>query len=464
MRELGGIDGAFLYCETDTMPMTVAGLVVLDTSTMRAGYSRALLRTMVAERLPKISLLRRKLVTSPMHIGRPYWAEDPQFDPGRHLRFTTLDGGGTDDELADVASRTMERRLPRDRPLWELTVIEGLRDSRIALLFKLHHSVVDGVSATTVFGRLFDLEPIHEFTPLTELRQEVEPSWARMLWRGVLDRSREPVEILKVTAQTLRGFSTAVIKDASGGNRTPELASPLSTPRTSLNGRLTARRSIGMSHVPINDVRKAKDALGVKINDVLTASVGGALRRYLTLAGELPERSLVAAEPVSIHDDANMHPGNTKLSVMFAYLGTNITDPVERVRYIARGNERAKQIQHTVGNDVFLSWSEHFWLNALSIGLRVYSRLQLADRIPVVYNLILSNVPGPTLELFVAGAAVEGIHMLGPLLDGAGLNVTALSHDDKVSFGVIACPDLVEDVGTLATEIPIAFEEILERA
>ena len=207
-----------------------------------------------------------------------------------------------------------------------------------------------------------------------------------------------------------------------------------------------------------------KDAFKVTVNDVVTAMVGGALRHYLEDRGELPDRSLLAATPVSVHDQTTERGGVTKLSVMFSTLATDEKDPAERLRAIASANTRAKEIQKMVGADTLMRWAEHFWLNAFALGARLYSTLHIADHHRVVHNLILSNVPGPPVPLYMAGARLVGLYPLGPITDGAGLNVTVLSEEDRVGFGFITCPDLVPRVWDLADAIPGALDELLEAA
>jgi diacylglycerol O-acyltransferase len=239
---------------------------------------------------------------------------------------------------------------------------------------------------------------------------------------------------------------------------------PFTAPRTSFNATVTGKRTVAFIDVPLQEVKAVKQVLGVTFNDVLTAVVGGALRRYLAGRGELPERPLVAAEPISVHGQTPGVEGSTQVSVMFTTLATDVDDPVERLRTIAASNTRAKELHAMVGADTLVQWAEHFWLNGFSLGARLYSRLHGAEHHPVIHNLILSNVPGPPIPLYLAGARLTGIYPLGPVMDGAGLNVTILSEEDRVGFGIMACPDLVPDVWQIAEAIPEALHEIGTRA
>ncbi len=256
-------------------------------------------------------------------------------------------------------------------------------------------------------------------------------------------------------AATLWGLNRHRSGDAPFGK-------PFTAPRTSFNATVTARRSVAFTDVALSDVKAVKSAFGVTFNDVVTTVMGGALRHYLADRGELPDRPLLAAVPVSVHGQTADRAGTTKVSVMFSTVATDEPDPVERLKAISLGNARAKQIHKMVGADTLMRWAELAWLNALGIGSRLYSALHVADHHRVVHNLILSDVPGPPTPLFMAGAKVVGFYPFGPITDGAPLNVTVLSQGDRVGFGIITCPDLVPRVWDLARAIPGALRELVE--
>ena len=207
-------------------------------------------------------------------------------------------------------------------------------------------------------------------------------------------------------------------------------------------------------------MKRVKEAFGVKVNDVIAAIAAGALRRYLAGRGDLPTRPLVVAEPVAVHDRTSASGGVTRLSVMFSTLATDEADPRLRLAAVAAGNARAKETNALVGADTLIRWSEHVWCYGYALGARLYSALRLADRHPVAYNLLLSNVPGPPVPLYLAGARCSAIYPFGPLFEGAGLNVTALTSDDRIGFGLIACAELVPDLWDLATAIDASADEL----
>ncbi len=465
MEQLTGLDAAFLYCETPTMHMHVCGLLVLDTSTMPNGYSFERIRSMLIERLSEVPAMRHRLATVPFNLGRPFWVDDSEFDLGRHLFHVDLAPPGGERRLADLVGTIASHPLDRNHPLWEVWVIEGVADGRLAIVVKMRHSTIDGVSGANLLGHFFDLQPE---PPLRSKPEEFEaqdpPPPLELLGRILLQRLAEPLDIFTILPKTAFRLGSTIFRLARKADRRSPMAKPFMAPRTSFNASVTSERCVAFTDVSLDDVKAVKAAFGVTVNDVVTAIMGGALRCYLEDHDELPETSLIAAEPVSVHDQMGDSDGATQVSVMFATLATNVEDPVERLRIVAAANIKAKELYRLVGADILVQWAQHFWLNAFALGSRLYSGLHLADHHRVVYNLILSNVPGPPVPLYCAGARLVGIFPLGPITDGAGLNVTVLSDEDRVGFGIVSCPELVPHVWELADAIPGALAELVKEA
>ncbi len=448
------------------MHLHVCGLLLLDPSTMPGGYSYDTIRSLLFERLPKIPSVRQKLAKTPLNLGRPYWIDDPDLDMDRHIHRVVLEPPGDKQSLADVVGDIASWPLRRNRPLWEIWVIEGLAGGRVAVLVKMHHSTIDGVSGASLLGHLLDLEPIAPVPapPFDTWRVPSPPSSLELLGRSLIARLGEPLELARLVPATALRLATTLWSLGQQKQGATSGAMPFTAPRTLFNATITARRSVAFTDVALADVKLVKKAFGVTVNDVVTAVVGGALRHYLEGRGELPDHSLLAAAPVSVHDQTAERGGMTKLSVMFSTLATDEKDPAERLRAIASSNTRAKEIQKMVGADTLMRWAEHFWLNGFTLGARLYSTLHVADHHRVVHNLILSNVPGPPVALYMAGARLVGLYPLGPITDGAGLNVTVVSDEDRVGFGFITCPDLVPRVWDLADAVPAALGELVEAA
>ena len=463
MQRLGGLDAAFLYFETPTMHMHVGGLMLVDFSEATEPYSYARMREYIRSREGLVPAFRQKLATVPMNLSRPYWVQDADFDLDYHLHRIAVPPPGGDRETADVVAEILSRPLDRSRPLWEMWIVEGRKDGLIGIVSKLHHSTVDGISGANMMAELFDLEP--DAAPRKPVRDDWEPerkpSDIEMIGRAVVDLVGRPVGVAKLLPGTVLGVGKLLTRRSSGAAGMP---APFTAPRTSFNATVTPHRIVAYTDVPLEDVKKVKNVFGVKINDVVIAICSGALRRYLADRDELPDKSLIAAIPVSVHDRSEGTEGTTKVSVMFSSLESDVDDPVERLRAIAKTNEGAKEEHELVGAQLLQNWADHAAPNTFSLAARVYSSLRIADRHPVVHNLIISNIPGPPIPLYFAGGKLAALHPLGPVMDGAGLNVTVLSNMEAIGFGFIACRELMPELWDLADAVPAALAELLEAA
>ena len=459
MQRLGGLDSAFLYFETPTMHMHVGGLMLVDPSTAPKPYSFADYREYVERRLPRVPAFRRKLATVPLNLGKPAWVEDPDFDLDYHLHRVTVPAPGGDRETAEVVGDILSRQMDRNRPLWEMWVMEGRADGLIGVVSKVHHSSIDGITGANMMAELFDFAADTESEPPADTWEpERKPSDVEMVGRALVDWVKRPASIVKLMPGTVMSIGKLANRRGRGAAGMP---APFRAPRTSFNATVTAHRSIAYTDVKLDDIKTIKNAFGVKVNDVVMAVCSGALRTYLTARDELPDRSLIAAIPISVHDRSEDVEGTTKVSIMFSSLASDIDDAGERLRYIAEVNEGAKEDHELVGASMLQDWAEHAAPNTFSLAARMYSSLRLANRHPVVHNLVISNIPGPPIELFFNGAKLKVLHPLGPVMDGAGLNVTVLSNMDSIGFGFIACKELMPELWDLSDAIPGAVEELL---
>ncbi|HWB65439.1 MAG TPA: wax ester/triacylglycerol synthase family O-acyltransferase [Mycobacteriales bacterium] len=463
MQRLGGLDSAFLYFETPTMHMHVGGLMLVDPSTAPRPYSFAEYYRYIESRLPRVPAFRRKLATVPLNLGRPVWVEDPDFDLDYHLRRTAVPAPGGDRETADVVGDILSRPLDRSRPLWEMWIVEGRADGLIAIVAKVHHSTIDGMTGANMMAELFDLDatPPDPAGVQDDWEPERGPGDVALLGRALYDLVSRPAGVVKLLPGTMLGVGRLLNRRGRGA---PGMPAPFTAPRTSFNATVTPHRTVAYTKISLADVKLIKNAFDVKVNDVVIAICSGALRRYLASRDELPDRSLIAAIPVSVHDRSEGQEGTTKVSVMFSSLASDVEDPGERLREIARTNEGAKEDHELVGAHLLQNWAEHAAPNTFSLAARVYSSLRIANRHPVVHNLIISNVPGPPIPLYFDGGRLVALHPLGPVMDGAGLNVTVLSNMEAIGFGFIACRELVPDLWDLAEQVPAATAELVEAA
>ena len=236
---------------------------------------------------------------------------------------------------------------------------------------------------------------------------------------------------------------------------------PLTAPRTRFNGAITARRSVAFARVPLADVKAIRKAMGVTVNDVVLALCGGTLRRYLSRHEELPAQPLVAVCPISVRDvTPATKPSSNRVSAMFTSLATDVADPLERLRAIQSVTSGAKEEHNAIGADMLQNWAEFAAPTMFSLAARLYTRMRLAERHRPVHNLVISNVPGPPFPLYLAGAELKAAYPMGPVFEGAGLNITVISYMGSLDFGFNAAANAVPDLWDLASCVEPAFEEL----
>jgi WS/DGAT/MGAT family acyltransferase len=464
MERLTGLDASFLYFETPSMHLHVCAAVVLDPSTMPDGYSFDKMRDKVRSRLHLVPPFRRKLAWVPLKLDHPVWVDDDAFDLDYHMRRIGCPSPGTEEQLAEMAADIAGRPLDRSRPLWELWIVEGLEHGHVGMIAKMHHATIDGVSGANLMVHLRDLEPDpkEEVAP-PEYKPERSPSELRLLAGAMINRFTRPMTALRVVPATVKAV-TGLARVKRRTDR-PGMPAPLKAPRTSFNTSLTPHRKVAFARVGLDDVKFIKDAFGVKVNDVVQAITSGALRRYLEARDELPSKSLIAVCPISVHGgEADKGKGANRVSAMFCSLYSNVEDPVERLRMIAAGNAGAKDEHRAIGAAMLQDWAEFAMPTTFSMASRMYSRLRLADHHPVVHNLVISNVPGPPLPLYFAGARSVGFYPLGPIFDGATLNITVVSYQDQLNWGFIGCRESTPGLWDLANAVHDSLAELRKAA
>jgi WS/DGAT/MGAT family acyltransferase len=464
MERLSGLDASFLYFETPTNHMHVAAVMVFDPSTMPGGYSFERVKEFIAGRLHLIPQFRRRLVPVPFNLAHPIWIEDPNFDLDYHVRRVGAPTPGGPHELADLAGDIASRQLDRTRPLWEIWVVEGLQHGHVGVVAKMHHCTVDGVSGANLMVHLFDLTPEPAPVEAGDWHPERRPTDVELVAYALRSRARRPLVTLQLVPALARATFNVVRRRRDPS--TPSGATPLTAPRTSFNASITPHRKVAFTAVPLADVKFIKNTFGTTVNDVVLAICAGALRRYLQDEGDLPNRPLVATCPISVRDDerAGAGPGSNKVSAMFVSLPTHLADPVERLLAIKESTKGAKEEHKAIGARMLQELGELAAPTLFSMAARLYSSMKLADRHPVAHNLVISNVPGPPVPLYFAGARLVALHPLGPIFDGAGLNITVLSYIDTIGFGLIACRELIPRLWDIVDAVEDATAELKKAA
>jgi diacylglycerol O-acyltransferase / wax synthase len=480
MQQLTSLDAQFLNVESPTTVGHVGSLVLLDPSTAPGGrWDLETVRAVFETRLHLSPPLRRRLVEVPLGLGRPYWVEDPHFDIEFHLRELALPSPGSREQLGEQVARIHARPLDRTRPLWEGYVITGLEDGKAAYYSKIHHAAIDGVSGAEILETLMDLTPEPR-----EVEPEEEPSvtgrlpsTVELVRRGLTSAAINPLEVLRTVPRSL-GYldelpgawnfpGAGLVSDAAGalgrlfgGGRHVGHRS-LVVPRTPFNGHITSHRRFAFGSVPLDDVKLVKNHFDMTVNDVVMTLTASALRTWLLDHDALPGSPLVAAVPVSVRTEDQRGQHGNHVSVMTAELPTHLGDPYDRLVAMRGSMHEAKRHFEPVPATLLQDLS-HMIPTALS-GLAARRLFDLALVPGLLFNLFVSNVPGPQLPLYIAGAKVEGIYPVSAVTDWTGgLNITLFSYHGNLDFGLVACREMMPDLWNVIGYLQDAMRELVE--
>jgi diacylglycerol O-acyltransferase / wax synthase len=484
MRQLSALDAQFLHVESRTTVGHVGGLILLDPSSVPGGaLTLDDVRAVLEPRLHLAEQLRQRLVTVPLGLGLPYWVDDPDFDIEFHMREVALPAPGDDRQLGEQVARIHARPLDRTRPLWELYLVHGIDGGRQAIYAKIHHAAIDGVSGAEILNTILDItpEPRVEQPPDDLWEPEPLPGPLELAARGLAASAAQPLDILRTLPRALphvadlpgasmvpgihavSEFADAAVRAAtSGGDAREGERRVLTTPGTPLNAPITAHRRFAYGSLPLPEVKAVRQAFGMSVNDVVMVLATSALRRWLLDHDGLPDTPIVVAVPVSVRDSDSGSGGN-EISVMLAELATQIADPLERLGAVRLAMAEAKRHFNTVPATILQDISAVIPMALSGLAARAVFRMVTMGSFP--FNLFVSNVPGPQLPLYVAGARVTGIYPASAITDVTGaLNVTLFSYDGSLDFGLIACRELVPDVWKLIGYLRDALDELLALA
>jgi diacylglycerol O-acyltransferase len=476
VRQLTSLDAQFLALETARQSGHVAGLGILDPSTRVGGtLVCADIKALMDERLPLLPPLRWRLVEVPFGLDYPYWIDDPDFDLDFHVRELALPSPGDDRQLAEQVARIVSRPLDRARPLWELYLVQGLESGYTAMLTKIHHALIDGLSGAEIMGLLLDLTPEGRELPLTDtpLEDGRAPGQLEMLGRGLLGVPRYPlralrsapralpnVEELPATLGAIPGAGTVGrvagrLQRALGGQSVQR--QKLVPPRTSFNGRISPHRRFAFGKLALDEVKKVKDLHNCTVNDVVVSICAGAVRRWLLEHDDLPAEPLVAQIPVSVRTGEQMGTFGNRILLMSAPFYTDEADPIVRLEKTHESMVDLKE-RHRALPAQLLQDANHFIPPAVfHRAARLTFRLSTSGAGRPAWNLVVSNVPGPQSPLYCAGARLVSNYPVSVITDGMGLNITVMSYNGEMDFGIVAdrdqMPDLWKLLGWLQEEL-----------
>jgi WS/DGAT/MGAT family acyltransferase len=457
MEQLTGMDAAFLALETPELPMHVVGVLVLDPAG-GADFSVKRLRQTVADRLHLMPPFCRRLVDVPLSLDRPYWHYETDIDLDEHVveeRLATGDLRALGDLVGEIASRPLDRT----KPLWELHVVTGLDDGKVGLIAKVHHSTLYGAAGAEFIAQLLDLSPEGTDVEAPEpVADRPPPGRVDLLRRTAMAQVRRPVSIGRLLFAGGRGAFGTVRSLTGVVRRHGRVALPALAARTAISGPLTESREGAFTALSLDDAKAVKDATGVKLNDVVLAVVALALRRYLVARDALPDRPLSCGVPVNAGEGGSA--GTNTLATMLVSLPVADLAPAELIAVVHDATVAAKEFIDVVGMSAVADVADVTPPAMLSMVTWLNRTFGLESMQPPLANVVVSNVMGPPIPLYLAGALVEAIYPLGPLLPGVGMNITVLSNLDRLDVGVMACPDVVDDVWELVDSLPAALTDL----
>ncbi|HET9121248.1 MAG TPA: wax ester/triacylglycerol synthase family O-acyltransferase, partial [Solirubrobacterales bacterium] len=446
MDRLSSTDASFLTNETSSAHMHVGAILVFEGPP--PGYEDFLAH--VDSRLHLVPRFRQRLAFPPVETGRPFWVDDPSFNLSYHVRHSALPAPGSEEQLRNIAGRLFSQALDRSKPLWELWLVQGLERNRFALITKTHHALVDGISGVDIGTVLFDLKPVPEpIEPDRDWVPRPTPSPQELAARGLVGAAETP---FKLARRALRAASDPVRtteKVVEAGEALAEVAWNLTNPAPELplNVEIGSHRRFAWTRAELEDFKKIKNILGGTVNDVVLAVVSGALRSWLRSRGvKLAGLELRALVPVSIRtDDEHGQLGN-RLAAMRGPLPVYIEDPVKRLEVVSRAMDGVKDSKQALGAEVISRFNDF----APPTLLAQASRLNFSTRL---FNLIVTNVPGPQIPLYVLGRELQDVFPVAFLPENHALAIAIISYKGGIDFGLLGDYDAMEDIDTLASGI-----------
>ena len=457
MDRLSALDVSFLTNESSSSHMHVGAILIFEGPP--PSYDDLL--DHVESRLHLVPRFRQRLAYPPVPTGRPLWVDDPAFNISYHVRHSALPDPGSEEQLQRMAARTFSQQLDRTKPLWELWLVEGLSGKRFAFVTKTHHALVDGVSGVDIATVLFDVKPVPEPTePEHAWAPDPEPSGAELVARDIEG-------LVKLPFRALRRLEHAVARPRHAASQAKEAAEAIgeigwafanAAPKVPLNVEIGSHRRYTWVRGDLEQFKRIKNALGGTVNDVVLAVVAGGLRRWLQGRGIRTEGvELRAQVPVSIRaEDEHGQLGN-RIAVVRGPLPVYVSDPVQRLAVVSEGMEGVKQSKQALGAEVISRFNDF----APPTLLAEAARINFSTRL---FNLVVTNVPGPQIPLYVLGRELQDVFPVGFLPPNQALFVAIMSYNGGIDFGLLADYDSIDDVDAIAEGIERSIAELVEAA
>ena len=462
MQQLHGLDSMFLYMETPRMPMHLGGVYIFE-QPQDQPFDFYGFREMLQERLHLSRIFRERLLELPLNLGHPYWVEDPNFDLEYHITKVGLPGEGSMSDLMELAATIFSRPLDRTHPLWQMVIVEGLNAPEIAppgsfaMIYKVHHCAIDGASGTEIMSAILDFSPKPRKVkpPKEAWKPERIPTGMELIARSYGARLSSPIKIFNYLRNNISGVIDTAAEVLRNKLEPPPF--PFTAPETPFNTDVSHHRIFRTTEMDLARIKAIKNAASTTVNDAMLAICAGGLRKYLQEKEALPEKPLVAMAPISVRSKNEKGKMGNKVSAMLVDLATNEDDPAARLQLIHDHASDAKQLTKGLAPENLLDFVP---AELAALSARLYTRMHIPDRTKPVFNLVITNVPGPPMPLYMAGAKLLHHFAMAPLLDGLGLLIVIFSYAGKISLGAISCREIMPDLDKLMDYMQDALDEL----
>ncbi|MBX7526259.1 wax ester/triacylglycerol synthase family O-acyltransferase [Qipengyuania sp. 1NDH10] len=465
------MDASFVALETRNSPMHIGSILIYNPETAPGGFVRFKdILGFIESRLQLSTTMRQRLVRVPFDLDYPYWIEDPDFDLEYHVRHVALPQPGDWRQLCIQAARIFARPLDLERPPWEFTVVEGLDNVEglprgcYAYITKVHHAAIDGMSGIDLMEATHTLRPDEPAPKAPDTwKPEKLPNPVELLGKSYFNAITNPLKQLEVAAKAAPGLAKALKGLAS---KDFDVSTEIIAPKTRFNRKISPHRVVEGVSVPLADIKAIRTASeGAKVNDVFLTIVGGAMRRYLEDKGELPKKTLTAMAPISVRSKDEKNSMGNQVAAMIAPLGTHIADPLERLEWVHDRTKNSKAMTDALGARNMTEMSKASPALFMALGAQLYSRLSLANRgVGPIFSTVVTNVPGPPVPIYSAGARMESMLGLLCLTDGLGLGHVVQSYTDEATIAFTADREMMPDPEFYRECIQASFDELREAA
>jgi len=463
MQQLSDLDASFLYLETENSPMLIGGLYVFDCSQRETPMQFGEFYSFIESRLHIARFFRQRLVEVPLKLDHPYWVDDPEFDLSKHLSYITLNGPDKNTQLTELAANLFSKPLDRDKPLWSITYVDGIENCSglpgkcFAMVVKIHHAAIDALSGDEVMSSLLDFSVKPKtVTRAREWKPTPLPNTFRLLGSAYSNALSTPLRLANLAKETAAStFYSVLLQRLRKLNLPPAL---FSAPRTAFNNPISDKRALHYVEIPLERIKEIRKEIDdTTINDIVMGVCAEALHHYLKDHKATPEAPLIAMTPISVRSKSLQTKTGNQLSAIILSLATDIKHPIARIKQIHENAVISKTYNQAISADRL---TELIPSSIAALSARIYTEFQLAQRHKPLFNIPITNIPGPQMPLYMNGSKLIRQVGTAPLFDGIGVVLVVVSYDGKITISVTSCPTIMENPGNFGEYLLKAVDDI----